>query len=61
MATLVPILLGAALALMKTPSTELVMRLRPDWATAAAVTATAAFCVLEVGKGQPQSFIYFQF
>ena len=58
---LIPILAGSALALIKVPSTELVMRLRPNWPTAAAVTAAAVFCVLEVGKGQPQSFIYFQF
>jgi D-alanyl-lipoteichoic acid acyltransferase DltB (MBOAT superfamily) len=58
---LIPLLAGSALALIKVPSTELVMRLRPNWPTAAAVTATAVFCVLEVGKGQPQSFIYFQF
>ena len=59
--TLVPILAGATLALIKIPSTELAMRLRPNWATAAAISATAVFCVLEVGKGQPQNFIYFQF
>jgi hypothetical protein len=32
---------------------------RPAFAAAAAVLA--AFCVLEVGKGPPLSFIYFRF
>ena len=56
-----PILLGGTLALIKIPTYELAMRLRPNWQTATAVVVIAVFCVLEVGKGQPQSFIYFQF
>jgi hypothetical protein len=35
--------------------------LQPNWRTAAALVVIAVFCVLEVGKGVPQSFIYFQF
>jgi len=56
-----PILVGGALALIKTPSFELGMRLQPNWRTAAALVVIAVFCVLEIGKGAPQSFIYFQF
>jgi len=56
-----PILIGGAPALIKTPSFELGMRLQPNWRTAAAFVVIAVFCVLEVGKGAPQSFIYFQF
>lgn len=36
-------------------------RLPPHPAVAAAAALVAAIVVLEVGKGQPQSFIYFQF
>ena len=56
-----PILLAGTLALIKIPSFELAMRLRPNWQTATALVVIAVFCVLEVGHGQPQSFIYFQF
>jgi alginate O-acetyltransferase complex protein AlgI len=60
-ATAWPILLAGTLALIPVPSFELAMRARPNWATAIAVIAVSVICVLEVGKGQPQSFIYFQF
>jgi alginate O-acetyltransferase complex protein AlgI len=56
-----PILVAAALSLIKVPSFELAMRLRPTWQTAAALAVVSVFCILEVGKGQPLSFIYFQF
>ena len=60
-ATAWPILLAGTLALIKIPSFELAMAVRPTWQTATALVAIAVFCVLEVGHGQPQSFIYFQF
>jgi alginate O-acetyltransferase complex protein AlgI len=60
-ATFWPILLAGTLALIKVPSFELAMRVTPNWATAAALLVISIFCVIEVGKGQPQSFIYFQF
>jgi D-alanyl-lipoteichoic acid acyltransferase DltB (MBOAT superfamily) len=61
MATLVPIAVASALALIKLPSYELAMRLRPSWPLAILLVAVAVICVLEVGEGQPVSFIYFQF
>jgi hypothetical protein len=42
-------------------SDELAMRLQPTWPAALAFVALSVICVLEVGKGQPLSFIYFQF
>lgn len=36
-------------------------RFRPVKFAAAGIAIVAAFCVLEVGKGQPQTFVYFQF
>ena len=60
-ATAVPILIAGALALIKVPSYELAMRLRPSWPAAVLFVALSVFCVLEVGEGQPTSFIYFQF
>jgi hypothetical protein len=60
-ATLVPIAIAGALALIKVPSYEFAMRMRPSWQAACVLVVVAVFCVLEVGEGQPLSFIYFQF
>jgi hypothetical protein len=43
------------------PSYEFAMRVQPRWQAACALVVVAVFCVLEVGEGQPLSFIYFQF
>jgi alginate O-acetyltransferase complex protein AlgI len=61
LSTLVPILIAGAIALVKMPSYELAMRLRPSWPLAVLLVVVAVVCVLEVGQGQPLSFIYFQF
>ena len=37
------------------------MRLRPNWPAAIGFVVLSVICVLEVGKGAPLSFIYFQF
>jgi len=37
------------------------MRLRPSWPAAIGFVVLSVICVLEVGKGAPLSFIYFQF
>ena len=63
-ATGVAILLAvaAALALLKRPNTEAVESfLRPHPAFAAATAIAAVYVMLEVGRGAPSSFIYFQF
>jgi D-alanyl-lipoteichoic acid acyltransferase DltB (MBOAT superfamily) len=60
-ATVVPIAIAWALAMIKVPSAELAMWIRPTWPVALAFIAIAVLCVLEVGQGQPLSFIYFQF
>jgi hypothetical protein len=54
---------AAALTSVLVPSAhELKDRLlRPSPAIAVAAAALAAICVLEVGKGAPLAFIYFQF
>ena len=54
--------ISLALALVKVPNAEAVDRwLAPHPAPAAALGVVAAYLVLEVGRGQPLSFIYFQF
>jgi D-alanyl-lipoteichoic acid acyltransferase DltB (MBOAT superfamily) len=54
--------IAGLIALLPRPSFELVeMLLRPDARLAAALAAVAVVAILEVGKGQPTSFIYFQF
>jgi alginate O-acetyltransferase complex protein AlgI len=60
-ATLVPIAIAGALALINMPSYEFAMRMRPNWQAACVLVVVAVICVLEVGEGQPLSFIYFQF
>ena len=55
------IAIAGGLALIKVPSAELTMWLRPTWPVAIGFIVIAVFCVLEVGEGQPLSFIYFQF
>ena len=59
--TLVPIAIAGTIALFKVPSFELAMRLRPSWPAAIGFVVLSVICVLEVGKGAPVSFIYFQF
>ena len=50
------------LAMLPWSNPEIVRRfLRPNPALAALGAILAVWCVLEVGRGQPQSFIYFQF
>jgi hypothetical protein len=49
------------IALFKVPTFELAMRLRPSWPAAIGFVVLSVICVLEVGKGAPLSFIYFQF
>ena len=61
LSTLVPIAIAGALALIKVPSYEFAMRMRPSWPAACVLVVVAVLCVLEVGAGQPLSFIYFQF
>ena len=59
---LILILIAAALALAPFTMQQAVERwLAADRRMAAALGLLCAFIVLEVGKGQPQSFIYFQF
>ena len=60
-ATLVPIAIAGALALYKVPTFEFAMRVRPSWPLAVSFVVLSVICVLEVGKGVPLSFIYFQF
>ena len=59
--TLVPIVIAGTIALFKVPTFELAMRLRPSWPAAIGFVVLSVICVLEVGKGAPLSFIYFQF
>jgi hypothetical protein len=59
--TLVPIAIAGMIALFKVPTFELAMRLRPSWPAAIGFVVLSVICVLEVGKGAPLSFIYFQF
>ncbi|HEX9753304.1 MAG TPA: MBOAT family O-acyltransferase [Methyloceanibacter sp.] len=59
--TLVPIAIAGTIALFKVPTFELAMRLRPNWPAAIGFVVLSVICVLEVGKGAPLSFIYFQF
>jgi D-alanyl-lipoteichoic acid acyltransferase DltB (MBOAT superfamily) len=59
---LFPLLIGTALSLLKLPNPALVARyLKPHPLPAVATALVAAYLVLEVGRGQPISFIYFQF
>lgn len=60
-AAAVPIAIASALAMIKVPSAEIAMSIRPTWPVAIGFVAVAVLCVLEVGEGQPLSFIYFQF
>ncbi len=60
-AAAVPIAIAGALAMIKVPSAELAMWIRPTWPVEIGFVAIAVLCVLEVGEGQPLSFIYFQF
>ena len=54
--------IGVALSLLPLSNPELVARyLKPHPLPAAATALAAAYLVLEVGRGQPVSFIYFQF
>jgi alginate O-acetyltransferase complex protein AlgI len=58
------VLLGiaSALALFKLPNPDLVERyLKPNPALAVATALVAVYILLEVGRGAPSSFIYFQF
>ncbi len=56
------ILAGLAIALMPQPALVLVERhLWPSRLIAAGLATAAAFTVLSLGQGAPQSFIYFQF
>ena len=56
------IALAAALAVVRLPNPELVARyLRPQPATAIVTAVAAVYVMLEVGRGAPSSFIYFQF
>lgn len=56
------IAVGGALAMLPHPNPEVVERwLRPHAATAAATAIAATYVMLEVGRGAPSSFIYFQF
>ncbi|HZP10466.1 MBOAT family O-acyltransferase [Methyloceanibacter sp.] len=57
----VPIAIAGSLAMIKVPSAELAMWIRPTWPVAIGFVAVAVLCILEVGEGQPLSFIYFQF
>ena len=60
--TLVLLAIAAALALIRLPNPELVERyLKPQPVAAFATAAAAVFVILEVGRGAPSSFIYFQF
>lgn len=60
--TLALIAAGMAFALLPRPNPQLVEAwLRPAAPVAAAVALLAAYLMLEVGDGQPASFIYFQF
>jgi len=53
---------AAALSFVGPTSYQIVTeRLRPDPRIAVAIGLAAVIAVLEVGRGQPQSFIYFQF
>jgi D-alanyl-lipoteichoic acid acyltransferase DltB (MBOAT superfamily) len=53
---------GAVLALLKLPNPETVERyLRPHPGFAVATALAAVYVMLEVGRGAPSSFIYFQF
>ena len=54
--------IAAVLALLKRPNPETVERfLRPHPAFAAATALAAVYVMVEVGRGAPSSFIYFQF
>jgi D-alanyl-lipoteichoic acid acyltransferase DltB (MBOAT superfamily) len=54
--------IGSALSLLRLPNPELVQRyLKPHPLPAVATALVAVYLVLEVGRGQPVSFIYFQF
>lgn len=54
--------IASALALVKLPNPEIVSRfLRPHPAYAAVTAVAAVYVMLEVGRGAPSSFIYFQF
>ena len=54
--------IASALALFKLPNPETVERyLKPHPATAVATALAAVYIMLEVGRGAPSSFIYFQF
>jgi D-alanyl-lipoteichoic acid acyltransferase DltB (MBOAT superfamily) len=54
--------LAVALALVPLPNPLLIERsLKPRPAVAALAAIVAVWCLLEVGRGQPASFIYFQF
>ncbi len=56
------IAVAAAVSLIGWSGTTFVYsRLQPSPILATLVAALAVYCVLEVGKGQPQTFIYFQF
>jgi len=63
-AAIVPLLIAVAtaIALLPKPNPELVLRhLRPSSALAAGLAVLALYGALEVGRGQPVNFIYFQF
>lgn len=54
--------IAAVLAVLKRPNPEAVERfLRPHPAFAAATALAAVYVMVEVGRGAPSSFIYFQF
>lgn len=61
-AFLVLLVIGGMLSLLPQPNPVLVERyLKPHPLPAAVTALAAAYLVLEVGRGQPVSFIYFQF
>jgi D-alanyl-lipoteichoic acid acyltransferase DltB (MBOAT superfamily) len=61
-AFLVLLVIGGMLSLLPLPNPVLVERyLKPHPLPAAVTALAAAYLVLEVGRGQPVSFIYFQF
>jgi alginate O-acetyltransferase complex protein AlgI len=61
-ALLALLVIGGLLAVVKLPNPDLVYRyLRPQPLGAIATASAAVYVMLEVGRGAPSSFIYFQF
>jgi hypothetical protein len=54
--------IAVVLSLLPRPNPDLVdIWLKPQQVTAAATALVATYVMLEVGRGAPSSFIYFQF